>query len=61
MPVQSKSNDVMTIVIAVFIVVGALFVLSRVVNFVSNNIGTIVALAALGLVASIALFYAKAK
>jgi divalent metal cation (Fe/Co/Zn/Cd) transporter len=64
MPIQSRSNDIVTIAIAVLIVVGGLFILSRILNLVSNNIGTVVALAALGLVGSIALFYAagnKAK
>ena len=61
MATQLKSNDVRSIAIAVLTIAVGLYVVFHVLNSVANNVGTILVLAAIGLLASIGWFYYKAQ
>jgi hypothetical protein len=56
-----KSNDVKAIAIAVIVIAVGLYIVFHVVSFVANNIGTILVLAAIGLIATIAWFYYQSQ
>jgi hypothetical protein len=61
MPEQIKPTDLVAIAVVVVLVALALYILFAILGFLSHNIGSILLIAFVGLIASMAWFYFVGK